>query len=390
MKKISLTLAVSLTLGAFMYQAQAASTLPGPGENAPVNQFMTQVNPDNTVTFRLWAPEAKTVNVVTGATDESHVTHVMQKDANGVWTWTSAAMPGNLYEYFYEVDGLRTIDSGTPYTKPQRQVNTSLMLVPGSLLDVRNVPHGELHLLTYHSRELNAERQIYVWTPPGYNATKEPLPVLYYYHGFGDTTLSAINQGRIPQMMDNLLAEGKIKPMLVVVPETETDTATTTPESYRYADIRSQFYLPNATLGDRELIHDIIPLIGQRYNVRKDSAGRAIAGLSQGGYQAELSALKHPESFGWLGLFSGVTTVTVPDEKVTQRLADPQSINQQLRNFTLVIGEKDEVTGKDIKELKAQLDKQGIHNDYTVYPGLGHEMDVWRPAYAEFVQKLFK
>ena len=137
-------------------------------------------------------------------------------------------------------------------------------------------------------------------------------------------------------------------------------------------------------------MHDIIPLIGQRYNVRKDSAGRAIAGLSQGGYQAELSALKHPESFGWLGLFSGVTTITVPDQTVAQRFNNPQSVNQQLRNFTLVIGEKDEVTGKDIKGLKALLDKQGIHNDYTVYPGLGHEMDVWRPAYAEFVQKLFK
>ncbi|POP44573.1 glycoside hydrolase [Superficieibacter electus] len=390
MKKIPLILAISLASGACMYQAQATSALAGPGENAAVDQFITQVNADKTVTFRLWAPDAKKVNVVTGATDESHVTHPMQKDKNGVWTWTSPAMAGNLYEYFYEVDGLRSIDSGSAGTKPQRQVNTSLVLVPGSLLDVRNVPHGELHLLTYHSRELNAERQIYVWTPPEYNASKAPLPVLYYYHGFGDTTLSAINQGRIPQMMDNLLAEGKIKPMLVVIPETETDTPTTTPESYRYSDIRSQFYLPNATLGDRELLHDIIPLINKRYNVRKDADGRAVAGLSQGGYQAELSALKHPESFGWLGLFSGVTTVTVPDETVAQRLANPRSVNQQLHNFTLVIGEKDEVTGNDIKGLKAQLDKQGIHNDYHVYPGLGHEMDVWRPAYAEFVQKLFK
>ncbi len=383
-------LPLTLALTALISQAQATPVLTQPGEAAPVSQFITQVHQDRSVTFRLWAPNARKVSVVTGATDESHVTHPMQKDQNGVWTWRSPVLAGNLYEYFYDVDGLRTIDPGSARTKPQRQVNTSLILVPGSLLDTRNVPHGELHLLTYHSHELNAERQVYVWTPPGYQASKDPLPVLYYYHGFGDTTLSAIDQGRIPQIMDNLLAEGKIKPMLVVVPETETDTSGTTPENYRYSEIRPQFYLPNATLGDRELMHDIIPLIDQRYNVRRDITGRAIAGLSQGGYQAELSALKHPESFGWLGLFSGVTTVTVPDKTVAQRLADPQSVNQQLRNFTLVIGANDEVTGKDINQLKVLLDKQGIHNDYKIYPHLGHEMDVWRPAYAEFVQKLFK
>ncbi len=388
MKTLPLTLAVTLALSSFTLQAQA--DLPGPGENAPVNQYITRVNPDKTVTFRLWVPNAKKVNVVTGATDESHARHEMQKDERGVWTWKSSAMTPNMYEYFYEVDGLRIADPGRANVKPQRQVNTSLLLVRGSILDARNVPHGDVNILTYHSNELNTERHIYVWTPPGYSPAEEPLPVLYYYHGFGDTTLSAISQGRVPQIMDNLLAEGKIKRMLVVVAETETDTPQTTPENYRYGDIRSQFYHPNATLADRELIHDIIPLISQRYNVRKDGAGRAIAGLSQGGYQAELSALKHPESFGWLGLFSAVTTVTVPDQTVAQRLNDPQSVNQQLRNFTLVIGEKDEVTGKDIKGLKAMLDEKGINYHYKVYPDLGHEMDVWRPAYANFVQTLFK
>jgi len=128
--------------------------------------------------------------------------------------------------------------------------------------------------------------------------------VLYFYHGFGDTGLSAITQGRIPQIMDNLLAEGKIKPMLVVV--------------------------------------------------------------------------------------RGVTTTTVPDEGVAARFRQPDAINRQLHNFTLVVGERDSVTGKDIAGLKAELEKQGIHFDYKMYAGLGHEMDVWRPACAEFVQKVFK
>ena len=122
----------------------------------------------------------------------------------------------------------------------------------------------------------------------------------------------------------------------------------------------------------------------------KDADGRALAGLSQGGYQALVSGMNHLESFGWLATFSGVTTTTVPDEGVAARLNDPAAINQQLRNFTVVVGDKDVVTGKDIAGLKTELEQKKIKFDYQEYPGLNHEMDVWRPAYAAFVQKLFK
>lgn len=100
--------------------------------------------------------------------------------------------------------------------------------------------------------------------------------------------------------------------------------------------------------------------------------------------------MNHLDSFGWLATLSGVTTTTVPDAGVTAQLNKPQEINKQLHNFTVVVGEKDSVTGKDIAGLKSDLEKQGIKFDYKMYPGLNHEMDVWRPAYAEFVQKLFK
>ena len=269
-------------------------------------------------------------------------------------------------------------------------MNTSLILVPGSILDDRAVAHGELRTLTYHSKALNSERRAYVWTPPGYTGTGEPLPVLYFYHGFGDSGLSAIDQGRIPQIMDNLLAEGKIKPMLVVVPDTETDIPEAVAENFPPQERRKTFYPLNAKAADKELMNDIIPLIDARFNVRKDADGRALAGLSQGGYQALVSGMNHLENFGWLATFSGVTTTTVPDAGVEAQLKNPQAINKQLRNFTVVVGEKDAVTGKDIAGLKAELEKQNIKFDYHEFPGLNHEMDVWRPAYAEFVQKLFK
>ncbi|MBI0829168.1 esterase family protein, partial [Escherichia coli] len=273
---------------------------------------------------------------------------------------------------------------------PQRQVNSSMILVPGSYLDTRSVAHGDLIAITYHSNALQSERQMYVWTPPGYTGMGEPLPVLYFYHGFGDTGRSAIDQGRIPQIMDNLLAEGKIKPMLVVIPDTETDAKGIIPEDFVPQERRKVFYPLNAKAADRELMNDIIPLISKRFNVRKDADGRALAGLSQGGYQALVSGMNHLESFGWLATFSGVTTTTVPDECVAARLNDPAAINQQLRNFTVVVGDKDVVTGKDIAGLKTELEQKKIKFDYQEYPGLNHEMDVWRPAYAAFVQKLFK
>jgi enterochelin esterase family protein len=385
-----LTLAITALLGSAAVPSFAAPLPVTPDLSVPVSQYVTQVNADKSITFRLFAPGAKRVSVITGSTPDSYVSHDMSKDASGVWSWKSGALAPNLYEYYFDVDGFRSVDTGSRFQKPQRQVNTSLILVPGSILDDRAVPHGDLLTVTYHSKELGSERRAYIWTPPGYNGKGEPLPVLYFYHGFGDTGLSAIDQGRLPQIMDNLLAEGKIKPMLVVVPDTETDIMQAIPENFPPKDRRKTFYPLNAKAADRELMHDIIPLVDARFNVRKDASGRALAGLSQGGYQALVSGMNHLESFGWLATFSGVTTTTVPDAGVSAQFSKPALINKQLHNFTVVVGEKDSVTGKDIAGLKSELEKQGIKFDYKVYPGLNHEMDVWRPAYAEFVQKLFK
>jgi len=389
MKRIKTRLSL-ITLCFCISQTAFAADLPAaPDPSRPLSQYVTQVHADKSVTWRYFAPAAKSVSVVVGIPSPENI-HPMTKDSAGLWSWQGPAMQPNLYEYFFNVDGVRSIDTGTAMTKPQRQVNTSMVLVPGSILDVNPVPHGELITLTYHSAALKSERQLFVWTPPGYPGQGKPLPVLYFYHGFGDTGRSAIDQGRIAQIMDNLLADGKIEPMLVVVPDTETDATGIVAEEFIPNERRNVFYPLNAQAADRELMNDIIPLISKRFNVRDDADGRALAGLSQGGYQALVSGMNHLEQFGWLATFSGVTTTTVPDAGVSARLNDPKSINKQLRNFTVVVGEKDVVTGKDILGLKQELEKRQIRFDYQEYPGLNHEMDVWRPAYAAFVQKLFK
>ena len=366
--------------------AAALETPVAPPAERPLKEFVTSVEKDGSISFRLYAPSAKAVSVVLG----SHDPMAMQRSDDGVWSAKSEPLKPNLYEYYFNIDGFRSIDTGTNAPKPQRQVNTSLILVPGSILDIRNVPHGDLRLVTLHSKALNSERQMYVYTPPGYSDASKPLPVLYLYHGFGDTAGSWVEQGRAPQILDNLLAEKKIEPMIVVIPDTETDVSEAIAENFPASDRRKMFYPTNADAADRELIEDLIPYMQKHYRVRNNADGRAVVGLSQGGYQALVSGLSHLGTFGWVATFSGVSTTTVPNKAVDAALNNPDKINKALRSFTVTVGTKDQVVGKDVAGLKATLDDKKIVHDYQDYPDLQHEMDVWRPSLVAFLEKVFK
>ena len=293
----------------------------------------------------------------------------------------------------FSVDGFAAPDTGSATPKPQRQVNASLILVPGSILDTRPVPHGDLRVVTLHSTALGTERQVLVWTPPGYSDAAALLPVLYLYHGYGDTIWSWVLQGRAPQMLDNLLAGGRIAPMIVVFAGTEADLPGAGPEDFPDAVRRRDFYPVNAAAVDRELTGDIIPHMEARYRVRTDAAGRALAGLSQGGYQVLVSGLGHLGTFAWLGSFSGVSQATVPDAGIARALADPDRVNavrklRQLRRHRQ--HDRHGPRGEDVAGLLRDLTAAGIRHSHTAYPGLGHEMAVWRPSLADFRQAIFR
>ena len=290
MRKIAASIAVLLSLSGAPSMAADPGIPALPPTDQPLRDFVTRVEADRRITFRLFAPEAKAVSVVFGSMDPTEVKATpMTKDGHGVWSVAVGPVAPDLYEYYFNVDGFRATDTGTNAPKPQRQVNTSLILVPGSIVDTRPVPHGDLRVVTLTSQALGSERQMLVWTPPGYGDGSAPLPVLYLYHGFGDTVWSWVTQGRAPQILDNLLADKKIVPMIVVIPDTETDIAAAVPEDFPGATRRQTFYPANAAAADRELIGDIIPYMEAHYRVRTDAAGRALAGLSQGGYQALVS-----------------------------------------------------------------------------------------------------
>ncbi|WP_245304058.1 esterase [Agrobacterium bohemicum] len=366
--------------------AFAAEPPASPPADRPLNEFVTGVEKDGSITFRLFAPSAKAVSVALGTKAPLE----MKRGDNGIWTVKTDVLKPNLYEYYFNIDGFRSIDTGTNYPKPQRQVNTSLILVPGSIVDVRDVPHGELRLVTIASKALKSQRATYIYTPPGYTDASKPLPVMYLYHGFGDTVASWVAQGRAPEILDNLLAEKKIEPMIVVIPDTEADIPEAIAENFPGAERRKTFYPINADAIDRELVEDLIPYMKKHYKVRDDADGRAVVGLSQGGYQSLVSGLTHLGTFGWVATFSGVTTTTVPNKAVDAALNEPDKLNKTLRNLTVTVGTKDVVTGKDIAGLKATLDEKKIAHDYVEYKDLGHEMDVWRPSFEAFLGKVFK
>jgi enterochelin esterase-like enzyme len=206
----------------------------------------------------------------------------------------------NLYEYQYLLDERQISDPTNDMPKPQRHVGTSLLLIPGDppdFLDVQNGAHGTMRDETYFSTVLGKNRQVLVYTPPNYDGSQVPLPVLYLYHGFWDTRYSWVAEGRLAQILDNLLAEGKAVPMIVVLPEAHALPPEPSQDSSHDAPLN--YMNKNEGPVDEELFHDIIPFIQAHYKISDNPQERAIAGLSMGGLQG-----LRPGS-GTLGTFVG-------------------------------------------------------------------------------------
>ncbi len=275
--------------------------------------------------------------------------------------------------------------------RPQRHVDTSLLLIPGTppdFLDVQNGAHGTMREETYYSTTLGNDRQLLVYIPPSYERSSAPLPVLYLYHGFAGTRYSWVTEGRLAQILDNLLTQGKAVPMIVVVPEAHALPFETTPITNPdfYANFYP-FFVKNQAAVDEELFHDIIPFIQTRYNISNEPRYRAIAGLSMGGLQAMETGITHLGYFSWIGAFSP-GRLALGDE-FKNALKDSNKINENLRLFEIVVGDKDLMSGPAIPEFESQLRALNIQHVYTVVRGT-HSMFVWRPALTNFLQEIFQ
>jgi enterochelin esterase-like enzyme len=352
--------------------------------------IITEVLPSRSVVFWLKSPDARQVSVLVGFSNPPTAlapSYPLKKDNDGLWSATVGRLAPDLYEVQFNVDGLMIADPGSSMPKPQRQVNASLLEIPGdppTFLETRDVPHGTIRAEVYPSKVLNETRPLPIYTPPGYDQRpQESYPVLFLYHGYGDTVYSWVTEGRVQQILDNAIADGRAVPMVVVIP----DTHALDPDQVPRTQI-GHYLNENVQAEDRELFEDIIPFVTAHYRIRTDAKDRALAGLSMGGYQTVYTGFVHPDQLSALGVFSaGILGEPQPLE---QALQTPERITADIHYLYVTTGSKDPVTGPRTKEFIERLDKLKIPYAFEQYPDQIHSMEVWRPSLNKFVAKLFR
>lgn len=377
-------LVLSLTATSVTLEAQSKkNTFSTDGWWKPAEPpFSPVVNDDNSITFRIKAPGAKKVNLLFDEWDI--VPQAMTKDKDGVWSVTTQPVAPRIYQYVFEVDGLKVIDFANPAVKSGTSVYGSVVEVHGTTPrydELQDVLHGDVNVIKYTSAALNCPCEMYIYLPPQYaRQHNRTFPVLYLRHGGGDNESSWIKDGRAAYILDNLIAESKAVPMIIVMTNGLTDgswAGGSTVEGMR-------------SLED-ELFKDIIPMVETRYRVKKDKGGRAIAGLSMGGGQAFVIGLRNTDKFSYIGQFSaGILSDGKFDyEKYMPQVAgDSKTINDNLKLLWISCGTKDPRYQGHLDFVK-DLDKKGIRNEFhdSAY---GHEWEFWRQQLRDFSQKIFK
>ncbi len=378
MKRIFLfTLLLAATLGASAQQALG----PGSGIVSP------EINPDHSVTFRLRAPKAVKVQV---RGDFAARPCDMTEGEGGVWTFTTEPLEGELYSYNFVVDGQRTLDPSNVYMNRDVATWTNIFTLSakqgdkGWYYEVHDVPHGTVSHVWYDSPTLGAKRRLTVYTPAGYeDSPKAKYPVLYLLHGSGGDEDAWSDLGRTSQIMDNLIAEGKAKPMIVVMPNgvyfnQAAPGAAVNMFQPTMANSRSQ-----STIEVEESFPDIMKFVESHYHVAKGAASTAVAGLSMGGRQSAMLSLHYPKTFGYVGMFSGTATVDDNEAALAALFAAKPKL------FWVGVGKDDTGIRATSLKLKEYCDAHGYPMTYYESDG-AHIWRNWRVYLTIFAQKLFK
>jgi enterochelin esterase-like enzyme len=367
-------------------QPQAAERQTPP---APV--VSPEVLADHRVIFRLRAPNVKEMSVqIEGAGKPL----AMQKDEEGVWSATTEPLTPDYYGYAFLVDGVAMFDPSNSATKPNFLYRASELHIPAASVnsgdsaapawEIADVPHGEIHHHFYRSKVVGDDRGYFVYTPPGYDPRgKQTYPVLFLLHGYSDDASAWTAVGRANVILDNLIARGKAKPMLIVMPLGYGAPEVLAPGS-------GVFHDPGITQRNfdrfREaLLTEVIPRVEAEYLVIKDRGSRAIAGLSMGGAESLLTGLNTLNEFAWIGAFSsgGIT----PDFDKEFPGLDANA-NARLRLLWIACGTDDHLMEIN-RTLRAWLASKGIHHVDIETPG-AHTWMVWRRNLTEFAQLLFR
>ena len=395
MKKIlALLAAFSLAGAAFAQQALG----PGTGLVSP------EINPDHSVTFRLFAPKAVMVQLTGDFLPTRPIEYEMggqkltydapgivdlQEGPGGIWTYTSAPLEGELYSYSFLVDGRKTMDPSNVYQNRDVATWTNIFTLSakqgdkGWYYEVHDVPHGSLAHVWYDSPTLGTQRRLSVYTPAGYEDNpKAKYPVLYLLHGSGGDEDAWTDLGRTAQILDNLIAEGKAKPMIVVMPNGVWFNQAAPGAAVNMFQPTMQNSRSQSTIEVENSFPDIMNWVEKHYRVAKGYANTAVAGLSMGGRQSCMLSMHYPNRFGYVGLFSGVATTEGNEAALDAVFAAHPKL------YWIGCGKADGIMANS-RKLKDWCDAKGY--PATLYESEGgHIWRNWREYLTIFAQQLFK
>ena len=361
------------------------------------NIVSPQINDGNTITFRINAPLAQSVTVK-GDWEANEGLGQMTKDANGIWSFTTPSLPSDLYLYIFRVDGVQMLDPVNSFSC--RDVGNLFSVVitnggNGDYYSVKDVPHGSVTRTWYPSAEYKTQRRMTIYTPPGYEESKKSYPVFYLLHGSGGDEDAWVTLGALPRIMDNLIAEGKAEPMIVVMPNGNPSKQATpgeTKENLSYHPAMSNTF-PQYKDGSYELsFKEIVDYIDNYFRTKAEKPKRAVAGLSMGGFHSLFISADHPELFDYVGLFSPGINFS----QLNMNLPAYNNLNDKLTGqmkkgvklYWMGIGKTDGLY-KPMQAYKSKLDSLNFKYTY-VETSRGHIWSNWRIYMLQFVPQLFK
>jgi enterochelin esterase-like enzyme len=394
LKKI--TLIMSLVVGLFNFCYAQSTERIIPETNIGQAEYPC-ILPDNRVMFQVRAPQAQSVMVSLGNT-------VLTKGNNGIWTGTTGPLDPGFHYYQLIIDGVSVSDPASEAFYGTSKMSSAIE-IPEKSVDfytIKDVPHGTIISKRYFSKYTNSWRRVNIYTPPGYDRqTDKKYPVLYIQHGGGEDERGWAQQGKTDIILDNLIAENKAKPMLVVISNGNVPSQ---------GGARGGYSVEGMAGFKEELINNVIPFVERNYRVLTDAKNRALAGLSMGGGQAFYVGLPNADKFAWVGVFStglfggigggggmggrgarggGATGGGFnAEEQIPGLLTNSKSFNDKLSLFYISVGQQDPRL-EPTKSAVATFRENGLKVEFASFPG-AHEWQVWRKSLHDFASRLFK
>ncbi|WP_291786483.1 esterase [Cecembia sp.] len=376
-------LAAFLLLGNVVYlKAQEISAMQAPQVVSP------EVGPNNAVTFRVLSETANSVTI-NGSWMGFGKTLPLTKGEQGVWSVTIEPLASSMYHYNFLVDGVATIDPTNPHALRDGTRYASLLMVPGEgaeLFQMNDTPHGNMSQVWYNSPSLDINRRMYVYTPPGYESSNEYYPVLYLLHGGGGDEDAWTSLGRANLILDNLIAQGKARPMIIVMTNGNAWQTSTLRQKPGLPPITRESYVQFQGQFEKSLVEDVIPFIEKHYRVKANKESRAIAGLSMGGGHTITASITYPGTFGYIGVFSsGIFNQNENMDEMEKKFLALKASG--VSKYWVACGVDDFVMESN-KRLLDVLKQTNFEHEYYENEG-GHTWANWREYLSLFAPMLF-